>query len=79
LDTGHIKERPCIWGIEQGKESKTGMWLMCSLYRNEYSNLKLAEATMGGGLGSREEDWWRWTSLCCNIYRYGNNTRNTSV
>jgi hypothetical protein len=28
-----------------------------SLYRCEYSNLKLAEATMGTGLGSNEEIW----------------------
>jgi hypothetical protein len=25
------------------------MWLMCSLYRSEYSNLKLAETTMERG------------------------------
>jgi hypothetical protein len=28
---------------------------MCSLYRNEYRNLKLAVATMGRGLGRNEE------------------------
>jgi hypothetical protein len=27
------------------------MWLLCSLYRNEYRNLKLARATIGRGLG----------------------------
>jgi hypothetical protein len=27
---------------------------MCSLYRNEYRNLKLAGATMGRGLGRSE-------------------------
>jgi hypothetical protein len=45
----------------QGKEQKpkTLMWLMCSLYRNEYRNLKVAEATMGRRLGRREEDWKR--------------------
>jgi hypothetical protein len=32
---------------------------MCSLYKNEYNNLKLAEATMGRGLGSSEEVWHR--------------------
>jgi hypothetical protein len=31
--------------------------LMWSLYRNEYSNFKLAESTMGRGLGSSEEIW----------------------
>jgi hypothetical protein len=30
---------------------------MDSLYRGKYSNLKLAEATMGKGLGSSEEVW----------------------
>jgi hypothetical protein len=39
------------------------MWLMCSLYRNEYSNLKLAEATVERGLGivkssGRDEPVW---------------------
>jgi hypothetical protein len=29
---------------------------MCSLYRNEYGNFKLAEATMGSRLGKSEED-----------------------
>jgi hypothetical protein len=32
---------------------------MCFLYRNEYRNFKLAVATMGRGLGRREEDWKR--------------------
>jgi hypothetical protein len=32
---------------------------MCSLYRSDYSNLKLAEATMGRGVGSSEEVWQR--------------------
>jgi hypothetical protein len=40
--------------IRKGKETKT---LNMELYRNEYSNLKLAEATMGRGLGSNEEVW----------------------
>jgi hypothetical protein len=30
---------------------------MCPLYGSEYSNLKLTEASMGGGLGSSEEVW----------------------
>jgi hypothetical protein len=29
------------------------MWLISTLYRNEYSNVKLAEATMGRRLRSR--------------------------
>jgi hypothetical protein len=33
------------------------MWLMCSLYRNEYRKFKLARATMGSRLGKCEEDW----------------------
>jgi hypothetical protein len=52
-----LKERPCTVGVGQGKESKTWMWLMCSQYRNEYRNLKLAWPTMGRGLGRSEEDW----------------------
>jgi hypothetical protein len=32
---------------------------MFSLYRNEYTNFKLARATMGSGLGRHEEDWKR--------------------
>jgi hypothetical protein len=34
---------------------KIWMWLMCSVYRNEQSNLKLTEAAMGSGPGSSEE------------------------
>jgi hypothetical protein len=30
--------------------------LMCSLYRNEYRNLKFGGATVGKGLGKSEED-----------------------
>jgi hypothetical protein len=36
------------------------MKLMCSLYRNEYRNFKLARATMGSGLGRSEKDWKDW-------------------
>jgi hypothetical protein len=47
---GHTLRRDHVWeGLGQGKKQKTGMWLMCSLDRNEYSNLKLAEATVGRG------------------------------
>jgi hypothetical protein len=42
---------------------------MCSLYRNEYSDLKLAEATMGRGLGvvkrsGRDEPMWIVIHMC---------------
>jgi hypothetical protein len=30
---------------------------MSSLYRKEYRNLKVAEVTMGRGLGKSIEDW----------------------
>jgi hypothetical protein len=52
---------------------------MCSLYRNEYRNFKLAGATMGSGLGRSEEDWKRRTSCGCDIYMHGNNTRTLPV
>jgi hypothetical protein len=42
-----------IGGIGKGKKPNT------LLYRSEYSNLKVAETSMGWGLGSSEEDWWR--------------------
>jgi hypothetical protein len=44
-------------GIGQGKEITNLNVVDCSLYRNEYSNLELAEATMGKVLGSNEEVW----------------------
>jgi hypothetical protein len=56
-DMGHTKERPPLEGQEKGRKSKTLMWLICSWYRNEYRNLKLARATMGRGLKRSEEDW----------------------
>jgi hypothetical protein len=42
---------------------------MCSLYSNEYSNYKLAEATMGRGLGivlwsDRDEQIWVMIHIC---------------
>jgi hypothetical protein len=48
---------------------------MLFLYRNEYRNLKLADATMGRGLGRCEEDSMSWTQWGWNTYMYGNNTR----
>jgi hypothetical protein len=58
LDMGHMLRGQCTQEeLGKGREPKTQMWLMCSLYRSEYSNLKLAEATMGRGQGSNEEVW----------------------
>jgi hypothetical protein len=56
-DMGHTKGRQCTEEIGQGKEIKNLDGLMCSLYRNEYRNLKLVRATMRRGLGRSEEDW----------------------
>jgi hypothetical protein len=66
LDMGHTKKRLHTGGIWKGRKSKTWMWLMCSLYRSGYSNIKLAEVTMGKGLGSSEEVWLRWTNVGYN-------------
>jgi hypothetical protein len=52
LRVDHARE-----GYGKGRKPKTCMWLLCTFYRNEYNNLKLAKATMGRGLGSSEEDW----------------------
>jgi hypothetical protein len=57
--TGHTKGRLCKGGMGQGKETKNLMRLMCSLYRNEYRNFKLAGVAMGNGLERNEEDWKR--------------------
>jgi hypothetical protein len=43
--------------LGKGRKPKTSKSLMCPLYRSEYSNLKLAEATTGRGLGSSEVVW----------------------
>jgi hypothetical protein len=44
---------------------------MCSLYRNKYYNLKLAEATMGRGLevkrSGRDEPIWVVIHMCMEI------------
>jgi hypothetical protein len=40
----------------KGKKLKTRMWLMCLLYRNEYSNLEQTRATMGKGIDRSEEE-----------------------
>jgi hypothetical protein len=49
-NTGHTKGR-------LKRKPKTWMRLMCSLYRNEYRNLKLTGATKASGIGRNEEDW----------------------
>jgi hypothetical protein len=44
---------------------------MCSLYRSEYNNLKLAEATMGRGVvvkrSGRDEPVWVVIHICMKI------------
>jgi hypothetical protein len=64
-DMGHTKGRPCPGGIAKGKESKNFNVVICSLYRNEYRNLKLDSATMGRELGKSEEDYIT-TNWGCN-------------
>jgi hypothetical protein len=49
------------------------MWLICSLYRNEYRNFKLAGATMRKALGRSEEDWKRRNNRSCHTHLHGNN------
>jgi hypothetical protein len=43
---GHTKGRLCNGGIRQGIKTKNLNEVMCSLYRNEYRNFKLAGSTM---------------------------------
>jgi hypothetical protein len=57
LDRGHIKVEH-LGGTGQGKETKNLKMVGVLTYRNEYSNLKLAEA-MGCGLGRSEKVWLR--------------------
>jgi hypothetical protein len=52
---------------------------MCSLYRNESRNFKLAVAIMGKKLRKSEENWKRQISWSCNIHMHGNNTRKLPV
>jgi hypothetical protein len=51
----HTKVRTHTRRIGKGKETQNLNVVECSLYRSEYSNLKLAEATMGMGPGSSAE------------------------
>jgi hypothetical protein len=55
------------------------MRLLCSLYRNDYRNFKLAGTTMESGLGRSEADWKRQISWCCNTHMNGNSTRKLCV
>jgi hypothetical protein len=72
-DMGHTKGRLCKGG------KIFSLRLMCSLYRNEYRNLKLMEATTGRGPGRREEDWKRGSNWNCNAHMHGINTRKLPV
>jgi hypothetical protein len=74
---GYTKGKLYKGGIGQGKETKFWMSLMCSLYRNEYRNFRLACATMGSGLGRSEEDCKRQINWSCNTHVHGNNTGNS--
>jgi hypothetical protein len=42
-------------------------------------NLKLAEATMGSGLGRSEDDWKRRINWSCNTHMYRKNSRKLPV
>jgi hypothetical protein len=54
---GHTLRGECAWEkYGKGRKPKTWMGLMYLLYKSEYSNLKLAEATMG---------WWPADSERC--------------
>jgi hypothetical protein len=58
MDMGHTLKEECVqeeWG--NGRKPKNYMWLICSLYRSEYNDLKLAEATLERGLRNSEEAW----------------------
>jgi hypothetical protein len=57
LGMGHTLRGDCTQeGYEKERKSKTCTCLMCSLYRHECRNLKLAGATVGRGLGRSEEE-----------------------
>jgi hypothetical protein len=75
---GHTNGRLCNGGIERGKETKN-LNEFDVLYRNEYTNFKLAGATMRNGLGRSEEDLKRRINWSCNTHMHGNNTRKLPV
>jgi hypothetical protein len=66
-------------GQGQGKKPNTLMWLMCSLYRNECRNLKLAGTTMGRGLRRSEERSGRDEPIEVVIYRCKETTQGNSL
>jgi hypothetical protein len=43
--------------VRVGQEKENLNVVDVLMYRNEYSNLKLAALTMGRGLGNSEKDW----------------------
>jgi hypothetical protein len=54
---GHTLRGYHAIGIGKQKETKNLDVVDVLMYRNKYSNLKLAEATMRRGHGSSEEVW----------------------
>jgi hypothetical protein len=79
MDMGHTEGRLCKGGIGQRKETKNLNELLCSVYRNEYRNFKVAGATMGNRLRRSEEDWKRGINWSYNTHMRGNNTRKLPV
>jgi hypothetical protein len=55
----HTKGRLHTGGIQNRKETKYLNVVDVLTYRNECSNLQWTGATMGRGLASSEEVWWR--------------------
>jgi hypothetical protein len=53
----HTEGRLHIGEIGKGKKTKNLNVVDVFKYSNEYSNLKLAEAAMGRGLGNSKEVW----------------------
>jgi hypothetical protein len=78
-DMGYTKRSLCKGRIGQEKEPKSWMRLMCSLYRKEYRNFKLAGATMGSGLRMSKEEWKRQINWSCNTHTHENTTRKLPV
>jgi hypothetical protein len=70
---GHTKGRLWKGGIGKGKETKTWMRLMWSLYRSEYRNFKLAWPPWEAGWGGVKREWLiNWSY---NTHMHGNKTR----
>jgi hypothetical protein len=53
LNTGHTKGRSGTGGV--GK-LRTSLWLIYSLHKNEYRNIKLTETTIKKGLRYNEKN-----------------------